>query len=183
MVPDWLARVTTARHAPAVGCALLAAAAAGQAIAQAVMHAQQNHLAAVPGAVPAVEYAMPLLAFALLATVPLLFFRPLAAALAIAAANAASLAWFGTATAAGIAAQLIAVYRLGRQGELRGPEALRGALPQAVAVGTGGAVRRAGPDQPRWRNRRAARVGRAHGGGGRDRGAGPARDADADRGG
>ena len=135
MVPDWLARVTTARHAPAVGCALLAAAAAGQAIAQAVMHAQQNHLAAVPGAVPAVEYAVPLLAFALLATVPLLFFRPLAAALAIAAANAASLAWFGTATAAGIAAQLIAVYRLGRQGEPRGPEALRGALPQVVAVG------------------------------------------------
>jgi signal transduction histidine kinase len=135
MVPDWLARVTTARHAPAVGCALLAAAAAGQAIAQAVMHAQQNHAAAVPGAVPAVEYAVPLLAFALLATLPLLFFRPLAAALAIAAANAASLAWFGIATAAGIAAQLIAGYRLGRQGEPRGPEALRGALPQVVAVG------------------------------------------------
>ena len=134
MVPDWLARITTARHAPAVGCALLAAAAAGQAIAQAVVHAQQNHPAAVPGAVPAVEYAMPLLAFALLATLPLLFFRPLVAALAIAAANAASLAWFGIATAAGIAAQLIAGYRLGGQGELRGPEALRGALPQVVAV-------------------------------------------------
>ena len=135
MVPDWLARVTTARHAPAVGCALLAAAAAGQAIAQAVMHAQQNHPAAAPGAVPAVEYAMPLVAFALLATLPLLFFRPLAAALAIAAANAASLAWFGIATAAGIAAQLIAGYRLGRQGEPGGPAALRGALPQVVAVG------------------------------------------------
>ena len=76
MVPDWLARVTAARHAPAVGCALLAAAAAGQAIAQAVAHAQQDHPAAVPGAVPAVEYAMPLVAFALLATLPAALLPP-----------------------------------------------------------------------------------------------------------
>ena len=161
-------RVPAGPARAAVGCALLAAAAAGQAIAQAVVHAQQDHPAAVPGAVPAVEYAVPLLAFALLATLPLLFFRPLAAALAIAAANAASLAWFGTATAAGIAAQLIAGYRLGRQGELRGPEALAAAAP-GRGRRAGAAVRRAGPDQPRGRNRRAARVGRADGGGGRDR--------------
>jgi signal transduction histidine kinase len=120
MAADWLARVTTARHAPAVGGVLLALAAAGQAIAQAVSHAQQNHVA-TPGAVLAVEYAIPLLALALLATLPLILFRPAAAALVIAAANAASLAWFGTATAAGIVAQLIACYRLGRLDEPRWP--------------------------------------------------------------
>jgi signal transduction histidine kinase len=135
MPPDWLARITTARHAPAVGGVLLALAAVGQAIAQAVSHAQQNHSAASLGAVPAVEYAIPLCALALLATVPLLFFGPLAAALAVATANAASLAWFGTATAAGIAAQLIAGYRLGRLDELRRPDSLGGALAQPVAIG------------------------------------------------
>jgi signal transduction histidine kinase len=134
MVRDWGARVTAARHAPVFGCALLAAAAAGQAIAQAVVHAHQHHPAATPGAVPAVEYGMPLLVLAVAATLPLLFFRPLAAALAITAANTASLAWFGTATAAGIAAQLIAGYRLGRQGGLRWPDARGGALAQPVAL-------------------------------------------------
>jgi signal transduction histidine kinase len=135
MASDWLARITAARHAPAVGVALLALAAVGQAIAQAVSHAQQSHSAAGLGAVPAVEYALPLCVFALLATVPLFFFRPVAAALAIAAANAASLAWFGTATVAGIAALLIASYRLGRLDEVGWPNALGGALAQSVAVG------------------------------------------------
>jgi signal transduction histidine kinase len=130
MAPDWLARITTARHAPAIGGALLALAAFGQALAQAAALAR-NH----PAQNVAVEYALPLGAFALLSTLPLLFFRPVAAAATVTAANAASLASFGTATVAGIAAQLIAGYRLGRLDEVRGPNALGGALAQPVAVG------------------------------------------------
>ena len=78
------------------------------------------------------------------ATLPLLFFRPAAAALTIAAANTAVLAvaaanttvlgWFGTATVAGIAAQLIAGFRLGRQGDPRGPDARGSAAAQVVAL-------------------------------------------------
>ncbi len=49
--------------------------------------------------------------------------------------NAASLASFGTATVAGIAAQLIAGYRLGRLDEVRGPNARGFALPQPMASG------------------------------------------------
>jgi signal transduction histidine kinase len=131
MTADWLARVTTARHAPVVGGVLLALAAAGQAIAQAVSHAQQAH-SATSGVVPAVEYAIPMLALALLATLPLVTMPALAAALAIAAANAASLAWFGTATAAGIAAQLIACYRLGRLDPIRWPIGAGLAVPFLV---------------------------------------------------
>jgi signal transduction histidine kinase len=130
MVPDWLARITTARHAPALGGALLALAASGQAIAQGMALAGNQ-----PGQDVAVVYALPLCAFALLSTVPLLFFRPAAAAVAVTAANAASLASFGTATVAGIAAQLIASYRLGRLDELRGPNARGLALAQPLAIG------------------------------------------------
>jgi signal transduction histidine kinase len=128
--------------APAAGIVLLALAAAGQAIAQAVAHAQSHpavpHVpgrpAPAPGAVTAAEYALPLLALALAATLPLLFFRPAPAALAIAAASTVSLAWLGTVTAAGIAAQLIAGFRLGRQGGPRGPDARGSAATQVVAL-------------------------------------------------
>jgi signal transduction histidine kinase len=130
MAPDWLARITTARHAPALGGALLALAASGQAIAQAVALAGNQPVQNV-----AVVYALPLCAFALLSAVPLLFFGPAAAAAAVTAANAASLASFGTATVAGIAAQLIAGYRLGRLDELRGPNARGFALAQPMAIG------------------------------------------------
>jgi signal transduction histidine kinase len=130
MVPDWLARITTARHAPALGGALLALAASGQAIAQAVALAGNQPVQYV-----AVMYALPLCAFALLSTVPLVSFGPAAAAVAVTAANTASLASFGTATVAGIAAQLIAGYRLGRLDELRGPNARGFALAQPMAIG------------------------------------------------
>jgi signal transduction histidine kinase len=131
MALDRLARITTARHAPALGGALLALAAAGQAVAQAALASHQ------PAPDVAVVYALPLAAFALLATVPLLFFGPVAAAAAATAGNTASLASFGTVTVAGIAAQLIAGYRLGRLDEPRGPHA-RGqpvAIAQPMAIG------------------------------------------------
>jgi signal transduction histidine kinase len=128
MAPHWLARITAARHAPALGT-LLALAASGQAIAQGVVLAGNQSAQDV-----AVVYALPLCAFALLSTVPLLFFGPAVAALAVTAANAASLALFGTATVAGIAAQLIAGYRLGRLDEPRGPNARGFAVAQPVAI-------------------------------------------------
>jgi signal transduction histidine kinase len=130
MAADWLARITIARHAPAAGGALLALAASGQAAAQAVALAGNQ-----PAQTVAVVYALPLCAFALLATVPLLFFGPAAAAVAVTAGNVASLASFGTATVAGIAAQLIAGYRLGRQDEPRGPNARGFTIAQPLAIG------------------------------------------------
>ena len=93
---DWLSRITTARHAPAIGVGLLALAAFGQAMSQAT-----------------VPYALLLGLLALAATVPLLFLRPAAAAIAITAANLLAFAVSGEPTVAGIAAQLIAVYRVG----------------------------------------------------------------------
>src|SRR5258708_5884134 len=63
MAQDWLARITGARQAPALGGALLALAACGQAIGQApgLASAWQAGLAV------SVEYVLPLVAFALLA--------------------------------------------------------------------------------------------------------------------
>ena len=97
MGPDWLARIAAARHAPAIGVGLLALAGFGQAVGQA-----------------AVPYSILLGLLALAATVPLLFLRPAAAAIAITAANVAAFATSGEPTVAGLAAQLIAAYRVGR---------------------------------------------------------------------
>jgi signal transduction histidine kinase len=139
-----LARVTGSRPAPVIGGVLLALAAAGQALALAITHARSQPAVAhvgsrptpvpTPGAVAVAEYALPLLALALLAVLPLLFFRPAAAALTIAAANTASLVWFGAVTVAGIAAQLIAGFLLGRQGDPRWLEARSSTAAQALAV-------------------------------------------------
>jgi signal transduction histidine kinase len=117
MVPDWLARAVTARHAPAAGVALLATAALGQALAQFVMTDGQHRTGA---AVQAVFGPAPVCLLALAATVPLLFLRPVAAAITVAAANALLLAGFGEATVAGVLAQLIAAYRAGAAAEPRG---------------------------------------------------------------
>ena len=114
MVPDWLARAVAARHAPAAGVALLAAAAFGQALAQFVVTAGQH---ATDGTVQAVFGPVPVCLLALAATVPLLFLRPAAAAITVAAANALLLAGFGEATVAGVLAQLIAAYRAGAAAE------------------------------------------------------------------
>jgi signal transduction histidine kinase len=57
-----------------------------------------------------------LIAACLFTTLPLAFLRPAAAAVAITLASVLSLALFKTLTVAGAAAQLIALYRLGRTG-------------------------------------------------------------------
>ena len=139
MAQDWLARITAPRHAPALGGALLTLAACGQAIGQApgIAGARTGGRLGQAGLAVAAEYVLPLGTFALLATVPLLFLRPLAAAAVVTAANVASLASFGFVTVAGIAAQLIAGYRLGRADEgRRGSIAARSA-GQPLAIGLG----------------------------------------------
>jgi signal transduction histidine kinase len=130
MAPDRLARITAARHAPALGVALLALAACGQAAAQAVGLAGHQPAQAV-----AVLYVLPLCLFALLSTVPLAVLGPAPAAVAVTAGNTASLAAFGTATVAGIAAQLIAGYWLGALDESRSPHTRGVALAQPLAIG------------------------------------------------
>ena len=112
MVPDWLARAVAARHAPAAGVALLAAAAFGQALAQ---FASSGHPADTTTQATLDSVAFCLLALA--ATVPLLFLRPAAAAITVSAANLLLLAGFGKATVAGVLAQLIAAYRAGAAAE------------------------------------------------------------------
>ena len=105
--PRWarqIAAVADAPHAPAVAGALLALAAMTEAIAR--------------GAAAGMSVAGLVGVGALAAgtTVPLAFLGPVAAAVAISAASALSLAAFGTLTVAGLAAQLIVLYRLGRNG-------------------------------------------------------------------
>ena len=107
MGPNWLQRIAAAPHARALTGGLLALAAVVQAVAWAAVSSAASSV--VPNA------ALSAL-LALASTVPLIFLRGAAAAIAITAANVLAIATFGTATAAGIAAQVIAVYELGREG-------------------------------------------------------------------
>ena len=105
--PQWarqIAAVPDAPHAPAVAGALLALAAMTEAIARGV------------GAGMSVAGLVGVGALAASTTVPLAFLGPVAAAVAISAASSLSLAAFGTLTVAGLVAQLIVLYRLGRNG-------------------------------------------------------------------
>jgi signal transduction histidine kinase len=88
--------------------ALLAVAAFGQAMVQGLTHTVN---ASDTGSAPQV-IALCLLALA--GTVPLIFLRPIAAAVTITATSALVLAVFGTPTVAAMVAQVIASYRLGR---------------------------------------------------------------------
>ena len=105
MGPNWLARITTARSAPAVGAGLLGLTATGQAIA---------HAAPATAVGDVVPYAALLCLIALAGTLPLVL-RPVPAAVTITAATVA-LHVLGALSVAGVAAQLIAVYRLGAAG-------------------------------------------------------------------
>jgi signal transduction histidine kinase len=107
MGPNWLARIAAARHARALAGGLLALAAVTQAMAWAAVSSAASSV--VPNAA---LFAL----LALASTIPLIFLRGAAAAIAITAANVLALATFGTTTAAGIAAQVIAVCELGREG-------------------------------------------------------------------
>src|SRR5260370_31806675 len=100
-------RIAASPHAPALAGALLAVAAMTEAIARGA------------GSGRGVASLVGVAALALFTTVPLVFLGPVAAAVAVCAASVLSLAAFQTLTAAGLAAQLIALYRLGRSGPPR----------------------------------------------------------------
>jgi len=148
-----LERLTGARYARAAGVALLGAAAVGQVAAMTLTTSSAPATGAAaaggqggfPGA-PALEHMLPLGVLALVATVPLAFYRPAMAALAVTFGNAVALASFGQVTVAGVAAELIAVWWLG-------------------LAGAAGGLRAA-----RWPGRRTGRTGRGGRGGGGHRG-------------
>ncbi len=102
--PERGRRFAASPHAPAVSGAVLGLAAMIEAIARGA-HAGMSAAGLVG-----------VCALALFTTVPLAFLGPAAAAVAICAASVLSLAAFQTLTAAGLVAQLIALYRLGRSG-------------------------------------------------------------------
>lgn len=80
------------------------------------MFADASQGAAQGGGVAGVQLAMVVGLLCLCTALPLALLRPLVAGAAVAAASFGSLAIFSTVTWAGIAAQLIAQYRLGRHG-------------------------------------------------------------------
>ena len=102
--PERSRRFAASPHAPAVAGALLGIAAMTEAIARGASTGMS-----VVGLVG-------VCALAASTTVPLAFLGPVAAAVAICAASVLSLAAFQTLTVAGLAALLIALYRLGRSG-------------------------------------------------------------------
>jgi signal transduction histidine kinase len=132
MVPDWLARARAARQAPAVGVALLALAALGQALGEVAPFTSPGQ-AVTNSATQVLLGGVAFTLLALAATIPLLFLRPAAAAIAVSAANVVLLAGFGEATVAGVIAQLIAAYRVGAAGGPRRGEGGVGAASLAVA--------------------------------------------------
>jgi signal transduction histidine kinase len=122
--PRWTRRIAAVPddpHAPAVAGTMLALAAMTETIAR--------------GAVAGMSVAdlIGMGALAASTTVPLAFLGPVAAAVAICAANVLSLAAFGTLTIAGLAAQLIAGYRLGRSRNA-GPRDAAQLLAPALAL-------------------------------------------------
>ena len=102
--PERGRRFAASPHAPAIAGALLGLAAMSEAIARGASTGMS-----VAGLVG-------VCALAASTTVPLAFLGPAAAAVAICAASVLSLAAFQTLTVAGLAALLIALYRLGRSG-------------------------------------------------------------------
>ena len=127
--PGWLAR-QAAPAAAAPRCSRPAAS--GRRLAQFVVAAGQ-HRPAVPSRPCSAR--LPVCLLALAATVPLLFLRPAAAAITVAAANALLLAGSCEATVAGVLAQLIAAYRA------RAPPAEPGAGGLGLAARVPGARR------------------------------------------
>jgi signal transduction histidine kinase len=113
-------RFVASPQAPAVAGALLGLAAMTEAIARGV------------GTGMSVASLVGVCALAASTTVPLAFLGPAAAAVTICAASVISLAAFQTLTVAGLAALLIALYRLGRSGAARSGSRRTGASSGAA---------------------------------------------------
>ena len=143
----WRARLTRlagARYARAAGVGLLAVAAVGQVAAVTLTRSgapATGAAATVPSSLPEapiLEHLLPLSLLALAATVPLAFYRPAMAALVVTFGNAVALASFGQVTAAGVAAELIAVWWLGLAGAAGGLRAARWPGRRTGRTGRGG---------------------------------------------
>jgi signal transduction histidine kinase len=135
----WLTSLTGSPRAVRVAGALLALAAFGQAIGQAVSLGFANSGKVGNPETLGFLYAVALSVLALLSTLPLLLARPAGAAVVTALANVLVLAVFTAPTVAGALGAVIAAGRLGADGELRsvagrpvGP-----AAAQYLAVGLG----------------------------------------------
>ncbi len=115
----WLTRLAGAPQAGRIAGALLALAAFGQAIGQAVSIGFANSGKVGNPEVLGFLYAVALCALALLSTVPLLLLRPAGAAVVAALANVLVLAVFSAPTVAGALGAVFAAGRLGADGELR----------------------------------------------------------------
>jgi len=128
VVKDRLKRIAGAPYARVASVVLLAVAAVGQAVPQAMTLGIPVSAFGRPGGVSVVvttEYVLPLSLLALLATVPLAVYRPAMAAIAVTFGNSVALATFGRLTAAGMIAELAAAYWLGIAGGLNGAAASR----------------------------------------------------------
>ena len=142
IVADWrggwagwgrrMAAVPDSAHAMAVAGGLLGLAAVTEAIARGVSTGQS------------VTGLLTVSILALFTTVPLAFLGPVAAAVCVSLASVLSLAVFRTLTVAGLAAQLIVLYRLGRDGRERGAQLLAVVLAVPFLV-----VALAGASHPR----------------------------------
>ena len=97
-------RIAAAPQAPAVAGALLGLLAVAETIARAA------------GTGVSAQFTLVLCLLALSTTLPLALLRPAGAAMTVSAAGVMSLALFHTLTVAGLGAQLIVLYRLGRNG-------------------------------------------------------------------
>lgn len=105
-------RLAGAPHAPVVAQALLVLLALTESIA----HAASTPLAGYAGGTGLYSLVLSLVALGTVLPLALLWSRRAAGAVAVSAASVLSLTAFQTLTVAGAAAQLIAVYRLGRHG-------------------------------------------------------------------
>ena len=131
----WLTRLGGAPRLGRAAGALLALGAFGQAVGQAVTLGFAKAGAGQDPGLLAFLYAFPLCALALLSTVPLLFPRPVGAAVLSVPANVIVLAVFPAPTVAGALATVFAAWRLGASGEFPAGRALVSA--QYLAAGLG----------------------------------------------
>jgi signal transduction histidine kinase len=134
----WLTRLSGAPHTGRIAGVVLALAAFGQAVGQAVSLGFANSGKGGNPELLAFLYAVPLCVLALLSTVPLLLLRPAGAAVVTALANVLVLAVFPAPTVAGALGAVFAAGRLGADGELRSvagrPAGPAGAQYLAVAL-------------------------------------------------
>jgi len=117
-------RIAATPRAPAVAGALLVLLAVTESIARAASCDWDT------------QFALTVCVLAVFITLPLVVLGPVAAAVAVSAASVLSLALFHTLSVAGFAAQLIVLYRLGRNGPER-----KGAQLLATVLATRHAMR------------------------------------------